>query len=459
MSAASLSAVIESLCSKLYIWLVFNLFFQQRRLHVVIQSGGKMKKFGKASVASAIVLGLLGAGVAALPAQAATITLTIGDFGDMGLKELFKVYEKKNPGIKIVEKSSEFNAHHQGVMTSFAAGKGNDINAIEAGWMPAFVPYASKFLDLRNYGGAALEKDYLAWRWKPAVAKNGAILGLPTDVGGLALAYRTDLFEAAGLPSDPASVSALWSKTGWNGYLATAKKYTAKTGKKFADTVEGVWSAALNQSQTTFYDKNGNLVYESSKGVQDAWNIATAAAPYSGSAGYWTPEWTAAQGTAATVIAPAWMLNGIKGNVPDLKGKWNVAAVPGKNGNWGGSWLTISKFTKHPKESAALIKWLMAPAQQKTIFITKGNFPSAVAAVNDASVKNYKDPYFSNAPVGKIYAESYKNILPGYSGPKGASIGTSLRDALFTVVQGKNTKEEAWDAAIAEIRKNVGPSK
>jgi cellobiose transport system substrate-binding protein len=153
------------------------------------------------------------------------------------------------------------------------------------------------------------------------------------------------------------------------------------------------------------------------------------------------------------------MLNGIKGNVPDLKGKWNVAAVPGKNGNWGGSWLTISKFTKHPKESAALIKWLMAPAQQKTIFITKGNFPSAVAAVNDASVKNYKDPYFSNAPVGKIYADSYKNILPGYSGPKGASIGTSLRDALFTVVQGKNTKEEAWDAAIAEIRKNVGPSK
>jgi len=387
------------------------------------------------------------------------VTLTIGDFGDMGLKDLFAKYMKSHPGIRIVEKSSEFNAHHQAIMTSFAAGKGNDINAIEAGWMPAFLPYASKFLDLRKYGGANLKKNYLAWRWNPAVAKNGAILGLPTDVGGLALAYRTDLFEAAGLPTDPTSVSALWGKTGWNGYLATAKKYKDKTGKLFADTVEGIWSAALNQSQTTFYDKKGNLVYESSKGVQDAWNIATAAAPYSGSAPYWTPEWTAAQSTAATVIAPAWMLTGIKGNAPQLSGKWNLASVPGKNGNWGGSWLTIPKYTKHPKEAVALIKWLEAPAQQKTVFITKGNFPSAVAALNDKSVQNYKDPYFSNAPVGKIYADSYKNILPSYSGPKGASIGTSFRDALFTVVQGLKSKDEAWDAAIAEIRKNVGTSK
>lgn len=418
-----------------------------------------MRKFGKASIATAIVLGLIGAGISAVPAQAATVTITIGDFGDMGLKELFKQYMKLNPGIKIVEKSGEFNAHHQGVMTSFAAGKGNDINAIELGWMPAFLPYASKFLDLRQYGGAALKKDYLPWRWNPAVAKNGAIIGIPTDVGGLALAYRTDLFEAAGLPSDPAGVTALWSKTGWNGYLATAKKYSAKTGKKFADTVEGIWSAALNQSQTTFYDRSGNLVYESSKGVQDAWNIATAAAPYSGSAGYWTPEWTAAQSTAATVIAPAWMLTGIKGNAPALSGKWNIAAVPGKNGNWGGSWLTISKFTKHPKESVALVKWLMAPAQQTKVFITKGNFPSAVASLKDKSVINYKDPYFSNAPVGKIYAASYSNILTGYTGPKQSSVGTSFRDALFTVAQGKNSKDEAWDAAIAEIRKNVGPSK
>jgi cellobiose transport system substrate-binding protein len=424
--------------------------------------GGKiMKKFGKASVASAIVLGLLGAGITAAPAQAATVTLTFGDWGDMGFKELFKKYEKLNPNIKIVEKSSEYNAHHQGLLTALASGKGSDINGIEGGWMPYFVQYPDKFLDLRNYGGAALKKDYLAWRWNPAVAKNGTILGLPTDVGGMALAYRTDLFEKAGLPSDPAAVSALWAKTGWNGYIATAKKYTAKTGKKFADSTEGIFGGVLNQSQQQFYAANGSLVYESSKAVQDAWNVGVAMAPYSGSANIFSTEWNTAiaNGDAASVLAPSWMLTMIKGIAPDLKGKWNVANVPGKVGNWGGSWVTVSKSTKHPKEAAAFVKWLLAPAQQKEIFLTKGNFPSAVAALKDTAVTSYKDAYFQNAPVGKIYSSSVATLKPAIYGTKSATIQTSFRDALATVAQGKKTGDDAWDAAIAEIKKNVGASK
>lgn len=418
-----------------------------------------MKKFGKASIASAIVLGLLGVGITAAPAQAASVTITVGDFGDMGMKDLFKQYEKLHPGIKIVEKSSEFNAHHQALITSLAAGKGNDVQAVEIGYMPTVLPYASKFVDLRNFGGAALKKDYFAWRWNPAVAKNGTIIGLPTDVGGMAIAYRTDLFAAAGLPTAPADVAALWGKTGWNGYLATAKKYKAKTGKLFADTVEGVWSAVLNQNATTFYDKSGNLVYESSKGVQDAWNIATEAAQYSTSAKYWTADWTAAQATAATVIAPAWMITGIKSNNPTLSGKWNITSVPGKYGNWGGSYLTVPKYSKHQKESVELVKWLLAPAQQKTLFVTKKLFPSAISAASDKSVLALKDPYFSNTEVAKVYVASYSKLVVQNTGPKQSSVGTSFRDALFTVVDGTKSKEVAWDDAIAEIRKNVGKSK
>lgn len=418
-----------------------------------------MKKFGKTSIASAIVLGLLGSGLAAAPAQAATVTITIGNFGDMGLTDLLKTYEKLNPGIRVVQKSSEFGAHHQAITTSLAAGKGVDIQAIEIGFMDQFKPYASKFVDFRSHGGAALKNNYYPWTWAPAVAKNGAILGLPTDVGGLAIAYRTDLFAEAGLPTEPAKVAALWAKTGWNGYLATAKRYKDKTGKLFADTVEGVWSAMLNQASTTFYDKNGNLVYESSKAVQDAWNIATEAAKYSSSAPYWSAEWDAAKKTAATVIAPAWMLTGVKDGNPQLAGKWNITSVPGVYGNWGGTYLTVPKYSKHQKEAVALIKWLSAPAQQKTKFLTKNLFPSAMSAASDKTVLAKKDPYFSNAQVSTVYVKSYSKLVAKYSGPKASSIGTTLRDALFTVVDGKKSKDDAWDDAIAEIRKNVGVSK
>jgi cellobiose transport system substrate-binding protein len=85
-------------------------------------------------------------------------------------------------------------------------------------------------------------------------------------------------------------------------------------------------------------------------------------------------------------------------------------------------------------------------------------FPSAIAAASDKTVLAKKDPYFSNAEVAKIYVKSYSKLVAAYTGPKQSSVGTSFRDALFTVVDGKNTKDEAWDSAIAEIRKNVGKS-
>jgi cellobiose transport system substrate-binding protein len=149
----------------------------------------------------------------------------------------------------------------------------------------------------------------------------------------------------------------------------------------------------------------------------------------------------------------------IKGIAPATAGKWNIATVPGGGGNWGGSWVTVSKSTKHPKEAAEFVKWLLAPAQQKTIFLTKGNFPSAVAALKDKAVTGYKSEFFSNAPLGKIYSSAVSTLKPAILGPKSASIGTSFQDALATVAQGKKTGDEAWDAAIAEITKNAGPSK
>ena len=419
-------------------------------------------RFNFKATALAAAIAVAATGVIAAPVQAAdNITLTFGDWGDMGFKDLFAKYHQLHPNITIVEKSSEYNAHHQGLLTSLASGKGNDINGVEGSWMPYFVQYPSKFLDLRQYGGAALKKDYLDWRWNPAVAKDGTILGLPTDVGGMAVAYRSDLFAAAGLPSDPAGVSALWAKTGWSGYLKTAKAYTTKTGKKFADSTASVFGGIVAQDPLQYYDKSCKLIYESSKNVLNAWNITTQIAPYSGSAAVFSTEWNAAiaNGNAAAVLAPAWMTTMIKGIAPDLAGKWNIATVPGGGGNWGGSWVTVAKSTKHPKEAAAFVEWLLAPAQQKTIFLTKGNFPSAVAALKDKAVTGFTSPYFSNAPLGKIYSSAVATLKPAILGPKSASIGTSFQNALATVAQGKATGDEAWTAAIAEITKNAGPSK
>ena len=40
------------------------------------------------------------------------------------------------------------------------------------------------------------------------------------------------------------------------------------------------------------------------------------------------------------------------------KGKWDVAAVPGGGGNWGGSWLAVPTQSKYPEEAAKLAEFL-----------------------------------------------------------------------------------------------------
>jgi cellobiose transport system substrate-binding protein len=413
-----------------------------------------MKKTTRKALAAVLMVAIASAGLTGCATESnEKITLTFGDWGDMGFKELFDEYHELNPNVTIVEKSSEYNKHHEGLLTALASGKGNDINGIEGSWMPYFVQYPDKFADF----GTSKQGDYLDWRWNPAVAKNGVVLGLPTDVGGMAVAYRADLFEAAGLPSDPAEVSALWADGGWDDYLKVAKQYTEKTGKKFADSTQSVFTGIVAQDPEQYYAADGSFIYETNPNVKKAWKISTDIAPYSGSAAVFSPEWNAAitDGNAAAVLAPAWMLTMIKGIAPDAEGKWNIASVPGGAGNWGGSWVTVSKSSKHQEEAKAFVEWLLAPEQQKTIFLTKGNFPSAVAALNDEAVTTYTDKFFQNAPVGQIYSSAVSSLKPAILGPKSASIGTSFQNATTVVAQKKKSADDAWADALIEIAKNV----
>ncbi|MFD0430693.1 extracellular solute-binding protein [Streptomyces zhihengii] len=71
----------------------------------------------------------------------------------------------------------------------------------------------------------------------------------------------------------------------------------------------------------------------------------------------------------ATMTCPAWMTGQIKTAAGEANaGKWDIAAVPGGGGNWGGSFLTVPRQSKHAKEAAELADFLTSAASQKKIF-------------------------------------------------------------------------------------------
>ena len=393
------------------------------------------------------------------PVQAADKTVVnIWSFGDVIRPEFATAYEKLNPDIDLVIKKSDLDPHHNSLTTAMLAKNTPDIAAIEVSYSGYFRSYPKYFLDLKTVGASEMESDFLDWRWDQGVGDDGRVIGIPTDVGGAAIAYRTDLFKAAGLPTDPVKVSALWPT--WDKFMETGKNYKAKTKKSFIDSSGTIYSAVLNQGQEKYYDRTGKLVYSTNKQVRTAFDTSAKAlaAGIGSNISQFTSDWNTGlnKGSFATVIAPAWMLAYIKNLAPSTKGKWNVADLPGGGGNIGGSQLSIPASAKHPKEAMAFIKWYLSPEMQLKVFKDYGLFPSAKVLYDDATVLGYKDPFFNNAPIGSIYAKGALALKPIFEGRKQRQIDNIFGQALSRVALKKQTAAAAWQQALNEIKKTVG---
>jgi cellobiose transport system substrate-binding protein len=379
--------------------------------------------------------------------------------------------------VKLAIKKSDLDAlNGTGLFTQCAAGgAGNpDIAAVEISYSGFWRAYPQCFVDLRNLRTSSgnksandLKKDYLSWRWAHGVGYNDAVIGIPTDVGGLEVAYRWDLFKKAGLPYTRDAVSKAWST--WPKFIEFGKKYVAKltpaqrkANVGFIDNIGTIYPAIMNQGTEKYYRNNGTdqgqLIYKTNKQLKTAFDTTVAAsnAKIGTRIGQFSSDWNVgmSKGTFAAMLAPAWMMDYIKGQAPSTKGKWDIAEVPGGGGNMGGSQLTIPKGAKNSQEAWNFIAWYLAPAQQLTVFKTYGLFPSTPSLYSNSALVGYKDPFFNNAPVGKIYSDGVKKLKPIFEGKLQRCIDMAMGSAISLVANGKEkVPAKAFATGIAAAGK------
>jgi len=393
---------------------------------------------------------------AASASRHANITLTIDVFGDFGYHDLYTQYEASHPGITIKEDTEDYATHHTALAQHLATGAGaDDIEAIEVGFIAQYAAQPRYFVDLRSYGAKKLKSRYPAWKWNQAVARNHSVIGLGTDVGSLGICYRTDLFRKAGLPTKPAALGKLWPT--WSKFLAVGKRYQkhAPKGTKFIDSGSNLYNAIIGQANPAYYSKSGKVIASSNKKVKQAWNLTMEAVKLHEDAGLvaFSNDWNTGfkKGTFATVTCPAWMMGYIQGQAPNAKGKWNIAPVPGGGGNWGGSFLTVTKQSQHPAEAAALVKFLTSPKSETYVFKHTGNLSSEIPVLKSKAVQNFRNPYFSNAPVGKIFASSALKLKPQILGPHQGDFQTAASNAVQRVEQHKQSPAAAWKQFLKDV--------
>lgn len=409
-----------------------------------------------AAVASAASIAIIAAGCSPASdsgSEDGTVELTVATFNDFGYTdELLQEYMDENPNVTVVQNKAATSNDARANYFQKLGKKGlADVEAIEVDWLPEVMQYSDLLAEVPS--GTA--DRWLDWKVDAATDADGRLIGYGTDIGPEGVCYRSDLFAAAGLPTDRESVAALLEGD-WAKYFEVGAQYTATTGKAWFDSAGGTYQGMINQVEAAYEDPDsGEIIATDNAEVEDLYNqVLDASAAQSAHLGQWSDDWFAglSNGAYATMLCPGWMLGVISGNAEGVTG-WDVANVfPNGGGNWGGSYLTVPANGAHVEEAQKLADWLTAPEQQIKAFVNAGTFPSQNDAYTDEALTGFVNEYFNDAPVGQIFTDRAKAVsVAPFKGEFYFQVNDAMQKALTRVEDGTQDKQASWDQWVSEV--------
>jgi ABC-type glycerol-3-phosphate transport system substrate-binding protein len=300
---------------------------------------------------------------------------------------------------------------------------------------------------------------------------------VPWDIGPVVTFYRRDIFEAAGLASDPDSVSALVAT--WDTYLATCQTIKAATGLNClalnkANNIGTILENMLWQQGLGYYNAAGEVTMDAPYVVEAVNKIgAFWDADVVSDAQEWTDPWYAELNAAigntdtppvASIVIAAWMGNFLKTWIAaDQSGNWGVALMPAytaggvRSSNQGGSAYFIPQGSQNPEAAKAFIEYVnLNTANQVAQFVYSDYFPANSATYADP-VFEEPDAYFGGQITRAFFAEVAQDIPFGYIyGQYAVTMSNNGARALQNFAMGTMSAEDALREAADAVRLETG---
>lgn len=381
-----------------------------------------------------------------------------------GLSDAIDDWEREHPTATVVLDISTFDDHHQDILEPPQSVVTPDVVAFDVQYSANFRDRPDLLLSLDRYDTDPLKARTVDWAWEQGVAANGTLIGVPVDVGGLALAYRTDLL-AQNMSRQ------VENATTWCELIAVGDVYSDLTGRAFLPEAGELFEAVLLQSDEQFHDADGELIVEDSRGLAEAWDMTIHALGERAVFAERCPENTDVQRIAANMelgseqwrasldgrgvgalIAPVALLGDIQSAAPATAGAWRITSLPGTGGgNGSGMHLGVHASTAHADLAWDLISHLSEPSNQIRTFRQSGRFPVADSTYQDPEVRDAVEPFFGDSRIGEIYIDSVAQSTPGPNGPEFRLVLRELRAAVTRVESGTHTPQEAWDDALWRV--------
>ena len=382
------------------------------------------------------------------------VVLTMWYWKNSIREDLIAQVSEQFPGVTIKAELFSADDIEEKINTTIASGgELPDLLPMDD-WIANLLQYPDMFVNLYDApcNAKEIEDQYVEWKWKRAETVNGKLIALPMDIGPTCMFYNAGLFEAAGLPAEPADVAAAMST--WEDAYAAAEKLQAATPDvKMFDFMGHLFVAALGQQSQHMIDEQGNFIADQDH-IREAFMTAVEGKPYVyGGDTEWSSEWAASlnNGDVAAFVGAVWMKPELQDAAPDTAGQWRVTTAPGGAGNVGGSSIGITKDCKNVETAYKVLTWMTNTENQVKSLEQLGLFPSLISALDDPALM-YEEEFFGNQVVNEYFIKAAKEISDYYYPPNYSSYQSAFEQQLLLVQDQDKDPEEALADAVKEAK-------
>lgn len=275
--------------------------------------------------------------------------------------------------------------------------------------------------------------------------KDGRAFGVPHDVHPVMLAYRADIVEAAGI-----DVSQIETWDDFERVLGPLMVDEDGDGRADRHLIsfwhthtETLWVLLL-QAGGGLFDETGTPILNHDANARV---LARLAAWTTGpnQVAFDAMEFSAAgnqffrTGKVLSALAPDWMCNVWKNDIPELSGKLKLMPVPAwepggrRTSVRGGTMIGIPKTAEDPEAAWAFIQHLYLDRDIAVKTYRVGDIITPVRAFWDDPVYDAPDPYFMNQRKGRDYIALADQIPLRSSSPFDGLALLRVRDALVAL--------------------------
>jgi len=385
--------------------------------------------FGKAPILILIITLLAGIFLAFNPIEKNTASLRLWTFARnhaVPYQKATPAFEAKHPGVRLDVQLVHGEAVTSRLRAAFWADLDvPDLVEVEISRAGSFFRGPVEqvgFIDLIPFLRASGMYDRIVKARLSPYTNRGRVFGLPHDVHPVMLAYRRDLFEEAGIDVE--------SLESWEDFIRAGQRVT-RPGERYmmelSDNNPGHFEMFLFQRNGGYFDADGELIMDNETALETLkFFIPLVAGPQRigsdlGSGRVFTQA--IETGYFLSFICPDWRSKLVETDIPRMAGKMALmplpAAMPGgrRTSTWGGTMLGITNACDDPEMAWEVAMHMYFDKEQLAERFRETNI---LPPFKDAwELPAFREPrsYWSNQPLGQLYAELAEQVPPQYTSP------------------------------------------